>query len=156
MNKTLLSLAAALLFSAGALAQSVPQVQTVSPTNDRIQVIPGGRPSAGNVYGSPAQITAVKGYYRSAPANLFTFTFGNAESLAAFDPAGTLNYGYVTLAPNPSDGTEACVFSTAAITTLYLSANTGQTLSDAVTTLAANARNCYVYALSQATWYRSM
>jgi hypothetical protein len=59
------------------------------------------------------------------------------------------------MAPTPSDGTEACVFSTAAITTLYLTANTGQTLSDAVTTLAANARNCYVYAKSAATWYRS-
>lgn len=146
-----------LAFGTAVIAQvNAPQVATINPTADRIQVVPNGQPSAQSVFASPAQITAVKGYYRSAPTSLFNFTFGNAQSLAAFDPAGTLAYGYVTLAPNPSDGTEACFFSTAAITTLYVAANTGQTLSDAVTTLAANARNCYLYAQSQATWYRSM
>lgn len=155
MKKTLLSIAAVLLLSAGAFAQTVPQVSTISPTADRMQVIPNGQPSAQSVYASPAQITATKGYYRSAPTSGFRFTFANNQAVAAFDPSGTLDYGYVTLAPNPSDGTEACVFSTAAITTLYLTANTGQSIADAVTTLAANARNCYLYARSQTAWYRS-
>lgn len=159
MKKTTFILAAAALLGLGAatavMAQSLPQVQTISPTNDRMQVIPNGQASARSVYASPAQVTATKGYYRSVPANLFTYTFDNDVSIAAFDPAGTLAYGYVTMAPTPSDGTEACIFSTAAITTLYLTANTGQSISDAVSTLAANTRNCYVYAKSLATWYRS-
>lgn len=159
MNKRIfaISLALVLAFGGAVVAQvvSVPTVSTISPTADRIQVVPNGQPSAQSVYASPAQVTAVKGYYRSVPPGLFTYTYENAVSLAAFDPAGTLDYGYITLAPNPSDGTEACFFSTAAITTLYLSANTGQTLSDGVSTLAANARNCYLYARSATTWYRS-
>jgi hypothetical protein len=151
-----ISLVMVLAFGGAVMAQiSVPQVSTINPTADLMQVIPSGQPGPQSVYATPAQITATRGYYRSAPASLFTYTFGNAVALAAFDPSGTLAYGYVTMAPTPSDGTEACVFSTAAITTLYLTANTGQTLSDAVTTLAANARNCYVYAKSAATWYRS-
>lgn len=151
-----LAAVAIVAFGGAVIAQvNAPQVARVNPTADRIQIVPNGQPSAQSVFASPAQITAVKGYYRSVPASLFTYTFENAVSLAAFDPGGTLAYGYITLAPNPSDGTEACFFSTAAITTLYLSANTGQSLSDAVTTLAANTRNCYLYAQSQATWYRS-
>jgi hypothetical protein len=151
-----ISLVMVVAFGGAVMAQvSLPQVSTISPTADRIQVIPSGQPSAQSVYASPAQITATKGYYTSIPTNLFTYTFGNAVALAAFDPAGTLAYGYITLAPNPSDGTEACIFSTAALTYIYLAANTGQTLADGVTTLAANARNCYVYALSSATWKRS-
>ncbi len=160
MNRktSLLALAAVglLAFGGAVIAQvNAPQVQTINPTADRIQVVPNGQPSAQSVYASPAQITAVKGYYRSAPASAFRYTFDNATSLAAFDPAGTLAGGYITMAPNPSDGTDACFFSTAAITTVYMSANTGQTLNDAVTTLAANTRNCFVYAQSVATWYRS-
>lgn len=157
MKKTYLALAAVglLAYAGFAIAQSVPQVQTISPTNDRIQVVPGGAPSAQSVFASPAQITAVKGYYRSVPASAFTYTFGNAVSRAVFDPAGTLAGGYITMAPNPSDGTEACFFSTAEITTVYMAANTGQAISDAVTTLAANGKACYLYAASLASWYRS-
>lgn len=158
MKKTHLVLAAVLALAAGTvIAQtvSVPQVSTINPTADRIQVIPNGQPSAQSQYASPAQITAVKGYYRSVPASGFTYTFGNAVSRAVFDPAGTLAGGYITMAPNPSDGTEACFFSTAAITTVYMAANTGQAIADAVTTLAANGKACYLYASSLASWYRS-
>jgi len=141
--------------SAAVLAQvAVPQVSIINPT-DLIQVIPLGQPSAQSKYATPAQITSQSGYYKSAPASLFSFTFGNSQSTAAFDPAGTLAYGYVTFSPAPSDGAQQCVFSTAAITTLYLSANTGQTLADAATTLAANGKLCYLYSLSNATWNRS-
>ena len=149
--------AAFLALSTAVLSQtiSVPQVSIINPT-DLIQVIPGGNPRAGNQYATPAQITSQSGYYKSAPGSLFNFTFSNTQSTAAFDPAGTLAYGYVTFSPAPSDGAQQCFFSTAAITTLYLAANTGQTLADAVTTLAANARNCYLYSQSTATWNRSM
>lgn len=158
MKKSIFALAAIGLLAASAVAYSqapVPQVQVLHPNADRIQVIPNGAPSAQSVYASPAQITAVKGYYYSVPTTGFRFTFENSQSRAVFDPAGTLASGYVTMAPTPSDGTEACVFSTAAITLLYPTANTGQTVNDAVTTLAANAKVCYLWAASQSTWVRS-
>lgn len=160
MNKTKITLIAAGLaflgLSGAVLSQSVnaPQVTIINPT-DLIQIVPFGQPRAQSVYTTPSLLTAQKGSYKSAPASGFTFTFANNQALAAFDPAGTLAYGYVTLAPLPSDQTEECIFSTEAITTLYLSANSNQTLSDGVSTLAANARVCYSYSLSNATWNRS-
>lgn len=155
--RRILAAAAGFLVLGGiALAQvSSPQVSTIHPTTDLVQVVPNGQPSAQSVYATPAQITATRGYYKSVPASSFTFTFGNSQSVASFKPAGTLAYGYITFAANPSDGTEACFFSTGAVTTLYLSANTGQTLADAVTAATANTRYCYLYGLSNATWNRS-
>lgn len=141
--------------SAVVLAQvNAPQVSIINPT-DLIQIIPLGQPSAQSKYATPAQITSQSGYYKSAPSSGFTFTFANSQSTAAFDPAGTLAYGYVTFAPSPSDGAQQCIFSTAAITTVGLSANTSQTLADTVTTLAANGKVCYLYSKSNATWNRS-
>lgn len=158
MVKTLLIASAVgfLALSGAVLSQtvSIPQVSVINPT-DLIQVIPLGAPRAQSVYAKPAQITSQMGYYKSIPSSLFTFTFSNSQSLAVFVPSGTLAYGYVTLAPAPSDGAQECFYSKAAITTLYLSANTGQTINDAVTTLAALAKNCYLYSASNMTWDRS-
>lgn len=144
-----------LLLSGAVLSQSisVPQVSVINPT-DLFQIIPKGQPVAGNVYATPAQITAQSGYYKSIPGSLFTYTFANSTSYAAFAPAGTIAYGYVTLAPAPSDGARECVFTTNTITTLYLAASSGQTLNNAVTTLAANTGVCYLYSASNTTWDR--
>ena len=161
--KKLLSLAAfgAVLASA-VLAQSVvaPQVPTVNPTADRVQVIPNGQPSAQSVYASPAELRAINQYVKAtltagSTATGYTNTFGNYQTRLSFDAGATMSYAYITFAPNPSDGTEACYFSTGAITTLYLSANTGQTLNDAATTLAANTKQCYLYSRSNLTWDRT-
>jgi hypothetical protein len=145
-----------LALGAYALAQviTVPTVTIVNPT-DLIQIIPGGIPSAGNVYATPSQITSQSAYYKSVPLTLFTFTFANNQSVAAFRPAGTLAGGYVTFSPSPSDGAQQCVFSTQTITAFYPTANTGQTVNNAVTTLAANAHVCYLYGASNATWDRT-
>jgi hypothetical protein len=142
--------------SSAVLSQSivVPKVALINPT-DLIQILPLGAPQASNQYATPSQITSQMGYYKGVPPNLFTFTFANNQSLADFVPSGTLAYGYITFAPAPSDGAQECFYSKAAITTLYLSANTGQTLNDAVTTLGALAQNCYLYSASNATWDRS-
>lgn len=142
--------------SGAVLSQAVvaPQVSIINPT-DLIQIVPFGRPQAGNVYAPPALLTAQTGYYKSTPTSGFRFTFTATQRYAAFTPAGTLNYGYVTFAAAPSDGSQECVFSTTAITTLYLTANTGQTLNNAVTTLAANAKVCYLYSASNTTWDRA-
>lgn len=95
-------------------------------------------------------------YTKAVPVTGFSSTFAASQGDMIMAPAGTLAAGYVTMAPSPvPDGRKACVFSTQEITLLYWSANTGQTMNNAVTTLAANARNCYLYSLSNKTWDRS-
>jgi hypothetical protein len=159
MKKFLIFAYMALVLAGPAFAQTVtlPYVTTVNPT-DAIQDVPYGAPATGNVYAKPAQITATKGYTKNQTVDTgktYSYTFGNSQSRMLFEPAATVAYSYVTFAPNPSDGTEACVFSTAQITLLYPTANTGQTVNNAVTTLAANGNACYVYGTSNATWDRS-
>lgn len=148
----------------GVVMSQVPFVPTVPTThqNDLVQIIPNGAPSAQSVYATPAQITNAPGYYKSVPATGFTYQWGPAVTFAAFNPAGTLAAGYMTLASNPSDGSRNCVFSTQTVTLLYICAtstgvgNCVQTgVNNPVTTLAANTSACYTYSLSNATWDRS-
>ena len=138
-----------------ALAQTYPpaQVSVINPT-DLIQVIPLGNPGVGNQYASPARLVSQRGYYKSTPLTAFNFTFGNAIEEAAFTPSGTLSTGFIYLSAAPSDGQKNCFFSTNAVTTLTVYANTGQTINNAVTTLGANGRNCYLYSASNLTWDR--
>lgn len=85
----------------------------------------------------------------------FSYTFGNHQTKMLLNPTGTVAHGYVTLAPAPADGAEACVFSTEEVTLFYLSANAGQSINDAVTALTALTRYCYVYSASDTSWDRS-
>lgn len=139
---------------------SVPQVTTIAPTLDRVQIVPRGQPSAQSVYAAPSQINVAKRYVKAtlttgSTATGYTNTFSNDQALLTFDAGMTMSYTYITMAPNPSDGTEACFFSTGTVTTLYLSANTGQSLNDAAASLVANTRYCYLYSLSNLTWDRA-
>jgi hypothetical protein len=163
-NLAFLSAAIGLLALGGvAFAQSttLPTASTIHQTTDRMQVVPSGQPSARSVYASPAQITVTKNYIVSPAADglhnnsPFSYTFGNTTARMLFESATTASYAYVTMAANPSDGTEQCVYSKSAVTLFYPVANTGQTLSDAATTIAAAGHVCYIYGLSNATWYRT-
>lgn len=143
-----------------ALAQAVPQVQTLNPTADRIPVVPNGAPGPGNVYASPAEINATSQYVKATFTGTgtttgYSNTFGNYQTRLTLDANATIGYNYVTFAPIPSDGAEECVFSTGAVTSLWLAASSGQTLNDAATTLTANQRVCYLYSKSNTTWSRS-
>ncbi len=105
--------------------------------------------------GGMAPVNGNLSYAKVVPLTGFSATFGNFQQELLLKPAGTLAAGYVTMAPQPIDGGKACVFSTQTITALSVSANTGQTIADAVTTLAANARACYLYSKGDAVWNRS-
>jgi hypothetical protein len=157
MNKKYLAFAAVglLAFAGAVIAQVAPQVQSINSSTDLVQIVPGGAPSAQSVYANVGRLTASQGYYRSVPTTNFFFTFSGDQHIAAFDPAGTLGTGSVTLAANPGNGLEQCVFSTTAVTALTVNANTGATINDAVTTLAANAKVCYLYAASLSAWIRT-
>ena len=148
--------AAILLIGASAFAQTLPQVQTINGTNDRMQVVPNGSPSAQSVYAAPNQVTVTKGYVVNPSTNgtSYNYTFGNSTSRMIFDPGASGAGVTIVAAANPSDGAEQCLFSTANLLVTW-SANTGQTINDAITTLAANAQACYLFASAQSAWVRS-
>ena len=146
--------AASLIGVAIAQTISVPTVTNIGST-DLIQVLPGGNPRAGNQYANPKQITAQYGYYKSSPATGFTYTFAANVTKAVFTPSTTLSTGSITLTAAPNDGQQDCFWSKNIVTTLTVSANTGQSINDAVTTVGAAGHACYVYSQSDATWGRS-
>jgi hypothetical protein len=145
-----------LAFIGVAISQTilVPQVTVINPT-DLFQIIPLGQPSAQNVYAKPAQITSQSGYQKWIAAT-GTYTFGNSDSYISFNPTTTISSVTVVLAAAPSDGARECIFSSGAgITTLVVAANTGQTINNAVTSLAANTGACYLFSRSNLTWDRN-
>ena len=140
----------------------VPNVFTLNPFADLVQVIPNGQPIAGNQYAQQSLITNVYGYYKSIPVTNFVYRFGTNVTYAAFAPAGGLNQGYIYLAANPSDGARNCIWTTQTIVhasgdgggiTLY-AGRTTDTLNAAVTTLTANTGACYLYSASNTSWDR--
>ena len=165
--KHLLIAAGVVALASVAIAQS-PQLSKIPtggmhPTTDLIQVVPNGAPQAQSQYAYPSQITGTYGYYKSAPATSFNYQVGANVAYVAFNPAGTLALGYVSLPTAPSDGQRSCVFSTQTITALYICA-TSTGVGNCVTTginnplagsLSANSGLCYLYGSSNATWDRS-
>ncbi len=144
-----------------ALSQSAPVVPFLHPT-DLIQVVPFGQPSAGNQYTTPPAVTNQFGYYKNAVLTGFNYTFTQNVTRVAFNPAGTLAAGYVTMPAAPPDGALACVFTTQTITAFYVAANTGQSITSAggfssgvtSTALSANTGACWLYSASNTTWDR--
>lgn len=131
-----------------------PILPNVTPT-DLFQDIPGGNVTIGNQYVTAAQIAGVPGYVKAVPLTAFSLTFGNSQTSLVLNPAGTLATGTITAAPMPSDGQRECVLSSQIVTALTWNANTGQTINNAPTALAANVPVCFTYSLSNLTWDRS-
>lgn len=147
--------------SAVALAQvggmtviSLPQVTNVSQS-DLVKVIPGGHPSVGDQYAPMPLLTLTEGYYKSAPATGFTYTFGTNIKRAMFAPTTTLSTGSITLPPITSDGQVACASSTQIVTTLTMAASGSDTLNNGLTAFTALGHACYVASLSNTTWDRA-
>lgn len=168
MNRTtkLLAALAVVAFTVvGAIASAqslLPLVSNVSPTADRIQVIQNGQPSAQSVYATPAEASNLSVYYKSGAVvssglakSAYTHVFGNFEQYAIFNVGSAITYLYLQTAPAPNDGARECAFSVPGVTTLYWTANTGQTINNAVTAITAATGACYVYSASNATWDES-
>jgi hypothetical protein len=86
----------------------------------------------------------------------FTYTFAAGTQVLVINPAGTLATGAITMPASPADGMTIRFSSSQIITTLTVSANTGQSIVSAVTTLAAGGGAAYIYRLSNTTWYRTV
>lgn len=90
----------------------------------------------------------------SAPTTGQSITISAGNTALILEPAGTLATLTVTLPIAPGDGWLVKVSSTAIITALTLSAGAGDTIVNAITTLAAAGFAEYVYRASTLKWYR--
>ena len=86
----------------------------------------------------------------------FTYTFAAGTQVLVINPAGTLATGTITMPASPADGMTIRFSSSQIITALTVSANTGQSIVSAVTTLAAGSGAAYIYRLANTTWYRTV
>lgn len=157
-RKSLIAAAAVLVgFGGAVLAQSVsvPQVSIIN-TDDLVQVLPHGKPSARSVYSTPNLLNSVRGYQVKSPATGFSYTFGNSDSLIVLTHSTTIAQGTITFASAPSDGAQECIYAQNIVTTLGLAAGSNSaTINNAVTTIGAAANICYIYSLSSNVWNRS-
>jgi hypothetical protein len=94
-------------------------------------------------------------YVKSAPTTPFTVTFTGAITDAVLNPSGTIATGYAYLNSTPFDGLRNCIFTTQTVTSFTPSVSAGQTLNNATTSIAANAKQCWTYSASNTTWDRS-
>jgi hypothetical protein len=84
----------------------------------------------------------------------FSYTFPAGTQVLIINPAGTLATGTITMPSTPADGMTVRFSSSQIITALTVSANTGQSIVSAVTTLALGGSAQYMYRQSNTTWYR--
>lgn len=93
-------------------------------------------------------------YTYNVPVTGFSLTIGAGIQALILNPAGTLATGTVIMPAAPVDGQVTSVSSTQIITALTVSPNTGQSIANAPTTLAAGAGFRYLYRAANTTWYR--
>ena len=96
----------------------------------------------------------LRAYDYQIPVTGFTYTVPSGNQVAILNPAGTLATGTVTFPASVADGMTVTISTTQTITSLTLSGNGSQTVSNAVTTLTAGTAISYLYKLSTTTWYR--
>ena len=82
----------------------------------------------------------------------FSYTF-SAYNTLVINPAATLDTGTITMPAAPVDGMTVTFSSTKAITTLTVSANTGQTINVPLTTLLAGKSASYIYRAASTAWF---
>lgn len=112
----------------------------------------GGFDLSGN-FGT-SQATADQSVAVSVVTTGFTATIANNISTQLYNPAGTLASGTTTMPATPINGQLLRISSSQTITAWTLSPNSGQTLNNAPTTLAAGLGVSYIYVLASTTWYR--
>ncbi len=96
--------------------------------------------------------TADQSYSLQVPSTGFSITISGDVKTLELNPAGTLATGTITMPASPIDGQEIRVSSTQTITALTVSPNSGQTISNAPTTLTAGTGFAYTYNLSGTKW----
>ena len=98
----------------------------------------------------------LQSYDYQTPTTGFSYTFAAGVQTLIMNPAGTLATGTITMPASPADGMTIRFSSSQIITALTVSANTGQSIVSAVTTLLAGGGAAYIYRLANTTWYRTV
>ena len=107
---------------------------------------------AGQVILSGAQADQSK--WKQTPTTGFSITIGNASTTLLLTPAGTLATGAITMPATPVDGHIVRVVSSQTVSTLTVSANAGQSISGAPSTITATTPFAMIYDLASTAWYR--
>jgi hypothetical protein len=165
-NRLLIAVSvAALLIGVGLVRAQVvpPQLPTIAAVTDRIQDIPNGQPSAQSFYVAPAQISNAPQYVKALSQGVaaqgvgyFNY-FAQAQTYLIVVLTATMPYTYAYTAVAPSDGARECVSgSGGAITSLYFTASSGQTVTGGSNvSVSSNSSACWTYSASNLTWDRS-
>jgi hypothetical protein len=94
------------------------------------------------------------GYTYLTPLTGTSITFGTYVKRLILNPAGALAALTIVLPASPPDGWEAYIASTASISALTISPNSGQSIANAASSLSSGAAIGYQWVAGQATWYR--
>lgn len=129
----------------------IPALFITSPTGAEQMNVYGSGPQIQTIYLS--QMRDTSGYVAITEGATNVLTATNTTSVLAFHGA-TAGTATITTPLSPFDGQRLLIFSTAGITTLTLTANTGQTIDNTTTVIAANGHVEYIYQLSTKTWFR--
>lgn len=125
-----------------------------TPTNGDLGGMAFQDPNAVSIGGGVVCTTQDVRTGTTAPATGFSITVAPGVHALILDPAGTLATGTVMMPADPPDQFRLEVASTQTITALTVSANAGQTIKNAPTTLAAGGAFAYRYAEANSTWYK--
>lgn len=119
--------------------------------NGLTTVVPNGTAS-----GEWTRLTGVNvnNYSYLVPLTGFTITFPSYTSTLILNPAGTLSAGTIIMPAALLDGQVIAITSSQTVTTLTLTANTGQTLVGAPTTITASTPIKFIYRAASKTLYR--
>ena len=98
--------------------------------------------------------TSANAYTYLVPTTGTSITIGTGITALVLNPAGTLASLTITMPLTPLDGSVLTLASTKTITTLSLSAASGQTLLNAPATLTGNTSVSFMYVLGITTWVR--
>lgn len=90
----------------------------------------------------------------NTPVTGFSVTIGSQVTVLLLTPAGTLAAGTVTMPAAPYNGMPIEITSTQTVTSFTLSANAGQSIKNAPTTLLAGTGVAYFYNAPLTTWFR--
>lgn len=124
---------------------------TASDDNGVTTIVPSSSTSGAWARLSPVVVLS---YSLQVPLTGFSITIGTGINQLILNPAGTLATGTVIMPLVALDGQTVRISAEQTITALTVSANTGQTIVRAPTTLAQDGSVTFMYKLSTLTWYR--
>jgi len=96
----------------------------------------------------------VTSYAYSVPVTGFSITIPNNLNVYIINPAGTLSTGTFITPSAPYDGQLIRITSSQTVTTLTITANSGQTVVGAPSTITSTTPFGFTYRLTNTTWYR--